>query len=204
MPEVTFSYQVLTNAVFAATNARGAVYPNNHNYVAISRATVNSLVQNFSYKICANETLDCSSLARQLWFNFKEYSPHCACGIVRLMAPIPCDLVGIVTAEDLLGMDQKISNETSRLDKELLLDDLSEISGSFASSSVSPVRIGLSRTHCPIESLGTLQTGATSNHAAEMTLIEPQTKLVFKKSQGGVFGIGNWPASEIRAFAVWF
>ncbi len=204
MPEVTLSYQVLMNAVFAATNARGSVYPNNHNYVAISQQAVNSIVQNFDSKICANETLDSHSLARRLWYKFKEDNALCACGIVRLMAPVPCDLVGIVTAEDLLGFDPKISNDTSCLKREMLVDDLSELSRFFVSSPLPLFQFGLKRTANPIEPAGVLQTTAASSHAVEMTLIEPQTKRIFKKSQGGAFGIGKWPASEIRAFAVWF
>jgi hypothetical protein len=37
-----------------------------------------------------------------------------------------------------------------------------------------------------------------------MTLIEPQTRGVFKRSEGGSFGPGRWPVSDIRAVAVWF
>jgi hypothetical protein len=204
MPEVTFSYQVLMNAVFAATTASGSVYPCNHNYIAIPQAAANSIVQNFDSRIFPNETPDCHSQARRLWYNFKEYSPLCACGIVRLMAPFPCDLVGIVTAEDLMEVDTKISNDTYCLTREWLVDDLSELSGFSDSSSVLPFQSGVNRTSNLVEPLGALQTGTASNHSVEMTLIEPQTKLIFKKSQGGVFGIGKWPASEIRAFAVWF
>jgi hypothetical protein len=204
MPEVTFSYQVLMNAVFAGTNARGSVYPNNHDYVALPQAEVTSMVQSLDSKICGNETSDSYSLARHLWYKFKEYSPLCACGIVRLMSPISCDLVGIVTAEDLLGIDPKISNEASRLDKELLVDDLSELSGFLTTSSATTLRLGCKSTEDPIEPIGWLQTSSAPSHAVEMTLIEPQTKLIFKRSQGGVFGIGKWPVSEIRAFAVWF
>lgn len=204
MPEVKFSYQVLMNAVFAATDARGSVYPNNHNYVALSQATAKYIVQNFDSRLCTSETLDSHNLARQLWHRFKEYSPLCACGIVRLMAPTPCDLVGIVTAEDLLGINPKISSASSCLDREMLSDDLSELSGFLVSSPVPPLQLGLERTANPIEPLGRQQTSTASGHAVEMTLIEPQTKFIFKRSQGGVFGIGKWPVSEIRAFAVWF
>jgi hypothetical protein len=204
MPAVTFSYQVLMNAVFAATDARGSVYPNNHNYVALSQAAAKSIVQNFDSRLYSAETSDSHNLARQLWYRFKEYSPFCACGIVRLMAPIPCDLIGIVTAEDLMGIDQRISSNSSCLDREILSDDLSELSG-FLVSSLSPSRhLSFEKKTNPIEPQGRPQTSAASSHAVEMTLIEPQTKHIFKRSQGGVFGIGKWPVSEIRAFAVWF
>jgi hypothetical protein len=90
------------------------------------------------------------------------------------------------------------------LTREWLVDDLSELSEFSDSSSVLPFQSCVNRTSNLVEPLGAPQTGTASNHAVEMTLIEPQTKLIFKKSQGGVFGIGKWPASEIRAFAVWF
>jgi hypothetical protein len=204
MAEVTFSYQVLMNAVFAATDARGSVYPNDHDCIALSQATVKSIIEDFDPELGAAEAKDNHSLARRLWYRFKEYRPLCACGIVRLISPIPYDLVGIVTAEDILGTDTKISNGTSCLDREMLSDDLSELSGVSVSIPSPPKQSGFKRPANPIKPPGRPQANTDSSHDVEMTLIEPQTKIIFKKSQGGVFGIGNWPVSEIRAFAVWF
>jgi hypothetical protein len=50
MPEDTFSYQVLMDAVFAATEARGSVCPDHSNYMAISLDTVKSIVASFDSK----------------------------------------------------------------------------------------------------------------------------------------------------------
>jgi hypothetical protein len=204
MPEVTFSYQVLMNAVFAATDARGSVYPNDHNCIALSQATVKSIVEEFDPELRAADAKDNHALARRLWYRFKEYRPLCACGIVRLMSPVPHDLVGIVTAEDILGTDAKISKGASCLDREMLSDDLSELSGVSVSFPSTPQQFGSKRPANPIKLPERPQANTSSSHAVEMTLIEPQTKIIFKRSQGGVFGIGEWPVSAIRAFAVWF
>jgi hypothetical protein len=86
----------------------------------------------------------------------------------------------------------------------MLSDDLSELSGVSISFPSPPKQFGFKRPANPIKPPERLQANTSSSHAVEMTLIEPQTKIIFKRSQGGVFGIGEWPTSEIRAFAVWF
>ena len=78
-------------------------------------------------------------------YRFKEYYLSCACGIVRLLSPVPNDLVGIVTGEDLLGMDIKISKCVPSLDTEMLNDDLSEIHGGLAFFQSSTVQPGAER-----------------------------------------------------------
>lgn len=125
MPEDMFSYQVLMDAVFAATDARGSVYPDDSNYMAISLDTVKSIVASFDSKPSSSEAENNHNQARRLWYRFKEYHPSCACGIVRLLSPVPNDLVGIVTDEDLLGMDIKTSKGVPSLDREMLNDSFS-------------------------------------------------------------------------------
>ena len=204
MPEDTFSYQILMAAVFAATDARGSVYPDDSNYVAITLDTVKSIVASFDSKPSSSGAENSHDQSRRLWYRFKEYHPRCACGIVRLISPVPNDLVGIVTAEDLLGMDLKTSMGVSYLDREMLNDDLSEIHGnSVQYPSPSPVKPSAerpTRLRPPWRPKETPDLGPK----AEMTLIEPETKEIFKRSQGGTFGEGEWQVSEIRAFAVWF
>lgn len=205
MPEDTFSYQVLMDAVFAATDARGSVYPDDFNYAAVTLDAVKSILASFDSKpsYCAAE--NSHNQARRLWYRFKEYHPRCACGIVRLMSPVPNDLVGIVTAEDLLGMNIKPSSGASCLDREMLSDDLSEVQGFYAlcPHQTQPVKLTMNR---PTRLKPPWRPKETSDMGpkAEMTLIEPKTKEIFKRSNGGTFGEGGWQASEIRAFAVWF
>jgi hypothetical protein len=55
MPEDMFSYQVLMDAVFAATDARGSVYLDDSNYMAISLDTVESIVASFDSKPSSSE-----------------------------------------------------------------------------------------------------------------------------------------------------
>ena len=205
MPEDTFSYQILMDAVFAATDARGSVYPDDCNYVAVTLDTVKSILASFDSKPSSSAAENSHDPARRLWYRFKEYHPRCACGIVRLMSPVPNDLVGIVTAEDLLGMNMKTSSGASYLDREMLNDDLSEILGvsvpcPYQTPQVKPTAERPTRLKSPWRPKETPDLGPK----AEMTLIDPQTREIFKRSQGGVFGEDGWQVSEIRAFAVWF
>jgi len=66
----------------------------------------------------------------------------------------PYDLVGIVTAEDLMEVDTKISNDIYSLTREWLVDDLSELSGFSDSSSVLPFQSCVNRTSNLVEPLG--------------------------------------------------
>ena len=205
MPEDTFSYQTLMDAVFAATDARGSVYPDDSNYMATTLDTVKSILASFDSKPSSSGAENSHDQARRLWCRFKEYHPQCACGIVRLISPVPNDLVGIVTAEDLLGMNIQTSSGESYLDREMLTDDLSEIQGVSVLNTcqtlpVKPIAERPTRLRPPWRPKET----PDLSPKAEMTLIEPQTKEIFKRSQGGKFGEGGWQVSEIRAFAVWF
>jgi hypothetical protein len=203
MPEDTFSYQILMDAVFAATDARGSVYPDDSNYVAITLDTVKSIIASFDPKPASSGAENSHDQARRLWYRFKEYHPRCACGIVRLMSPVPNDLVGIVTAEDLLGMDIKTSTGVSYLDREMLNDDLSEIQGISVQYPSPPVKPSVERPK-RLRPPWRPKEAPDLSPKAELTLIEPHTKEIFKRSQGGTFGEGGWQVSEIRAFAVWF
>ena len=204
MPEDSFSYQILMDAVFSATDARGSVYPDDSNYVAITLDTVKSIVTSFDSKPPSSGAENSHDQARRLWYRFKEYHPQCACGIVRLISPVTNDLVGIVTAEDLLGMNIKTSTDVSCQDREMLNDDLSEIHGnSVQYPSPSPVKPSAERPS-RLRPPWRRQENPDTSPKAEMTLIEPQTKDIFKRSQRGTFGEGGWQVSEIRAFAVWF
>ena len=205
MPEDTFSYQTLMDAVFSATDARGSVYPDDSNYVAITLDTVKSILASFDSKPSSSGAENSHDQARRLWYRFKEYHPMCSCGIVRLISPVPNDLVGIVTAEDLLGMDIKTPTGAPYLDREMLTDDLSEIQDVSVpypcqTLPVKPIAERPRRLRPPWRP----KENPDLSPKAEMTLIEPETKEIFKRSQGGTFGEGEWQVSEIRAFAVWF
>jgi len=203
MPEDTFSYQVLMDAVFSATDARGSVYPDDSNYAAITLDTVKSIVASFDSKPASSGAENSHDQARRLWYRFKEYHPRCACGIVRLISPVSNDLVGIVTTEDLLGINIKISTGMSYLDREMLNDDLSEIYGNSVQYPSLPVKPDAERP-TRLRPPWRRQENTDLNPKPEMTLIEPQTREIFKRSQGGTFGESKWQVSEIRAFAVWF
>ena len=203
MPEDTFSYQVLMDAVFSATDARGSVYPDDSNYAAITLDTVKSIVASFDSKPASSGAENSHDQARRLWYRFKEYHPRCACGIVRLISPVSNDLVGIVTAEDLIGMNTKTSTGMSYLDREMLNDDLSEIHGNSVQYPSLPVKPDAERP-TRLRPPWRRQENTDLNPKPEMTLIEPQTREIFKRSQGGTFGESKWQVSEIRAFAVWF
>lgn len=205
MAEVTFSYQVLMNAVSAATDASGSVYPDDYNYVSVPLETVKSIVAAFDPEISSSEAKNSRDQARRLWYEFKEQYPHCACGIVRLLSPVSNDLVGIVTEEDLLGINAKMSKETPSMDREMLNDDLSELNGVPASFSSHPVQPGTEGAGLkPLRRSKKNRDRPELGPKVEMTLIETQTREIFKRSQDGEFGEGRWPVSEIRAFAVWF
>lgn len=204
MAEVTFSYQVLMSAVSAATDASGSVYPDDYNYVSIPLETVKSIVAAFDPEISSSEARNSHVQARRLWYEFKEHYPNCACCIVRLLSPVPNDLVGIVTEEDLLGIDAKMSKETPCMDREMLNDDLSELNGVPASFSY-PIQPGTEADRLkPPQRSKVNKERPDLGPKVEMTLIETQTREIFKRSQDGEFGEGRWSVSEIRAFAVWF
>jgi hypothetical protein len=203
MHEVTFPYQVLMNAVLAATDARGSIYPNDYNYMALPLSIVESIVADFNPRECPTEMKNSHDQARRLWYQFKESWPLCACGIVRLISPVPNDLVGIITAEDIHGAEVKLKHGQDLLNREMLSDDLSELSEVpifFPSRRIQP---GSEQPSSPINQSRKNQDN-DSTPKVEMTLIEPQTKAIFKRSQGGTFGEGRWPVSQIKAFAVWF
>jgi hypothetical protein len=203
MHEDTFSYQVLLDAVFSATGARASVYPDETSYAATSLDDVKSIVTSFDPMKGPTGSSTSHDQARRLWCRFKEYMPRCGCGIIRLMSPVPNDLVGIVTREDLLGMGFQVSRGPTALNREMMNDDLSEIhdapltkKSSFAESLGSKLkRRALARS--PQDNNDLIK-------EIEMSLIDPETRRIFKRSSGGVFGTGNWQVSEIRAYAVWF
>jgi hypothetical protein len=204
MAEVTFTYQILMKAVSAATDASGSVYPDDYNYVSIPLETVKSIVAAFDPEISSSEARNSHDQARRLWYKFKEHYPHCACGIVRLLSPVPNDLVGIVTEEDLLGIDAKMSKGTHYMDREMLNDDLSELNGVPASFS-HPIQPSTEADGLkPPRRSKEKQESPDLSPKVEMTLIETQTREIFKRSRDGEFGEGRWPVSKIRAFAVWF
>jgi hypothetical protein len=202
MPDGTLSYQILMNAVFAATSARGSVYPSDYIYVALPLDTVKSIVGAFDSETCSARTGNSHIQARRLWYTFKEHTPNCACGIVRLMAPVPNDLVGIVTCEDILGLDVEIINSKSLLDREMLSDDLSEFQG--VSEQCQPRQLFGDKRPTRVNPPWKPKENQDMQQRVEMTLIDPQTQEIFKRSKGGVFGEGRYPVSDVRAFAVWF
>lgn len=191
MNEVMLTYQVLINAVYAATGAKGTVYPNDYSYVALPLKTVQSIVESFEPGLYRDEVDDCDDKSRRLWYKFKEYNSLCACCMVRISSPVAHDLVGVVTAEDLQvkAAAQQIPAAFMHSREDLLNDDLSEIPG--AGRHVYPA-FKPSQSSCALA------------RTVEMSLIDPQTRLIFKRSQGGSFGTGGWSVSAIKALAVWF
>ena len=192
----TLNYQALVNAVEASTGARGSVYPNDYNYVALPLRTVQSMVSSLPASSGTLEAGDCDDRARRLWFRLKEEEPLSACGMIRLSAPVAHDIVGVITEEDLLlsqGAETgRVSLSISReglLREGLLGEDLPEYQGEII-----PAAPSISAKGQVAAKVGPL----------EMTLIEPATKEIFKRSQGGHFGKEGWPVAGIRAFAVWF
>jgi len=191
MPKRVISHQELLESVHAATSVPfESIYPNDRCYMALSLAEVWEVVQSFGPGSSNGDKEDSDHHARRLWYAFKEMNNRCACGMVRLSQPLARDVVGIVTTDDLFA---EASANSVGLDDCVLSDDLAEyaeerFAGRFG---VDPKNGGEARQ-------GDLRGGL------EMTLIEPQTKDVFKRSQGGTFGSGQWQVSEIRAIAVWF
>jgi len=191
MPKRVISHQELLELVHSATSAPfESIYPSDRCYMALSLAEVWEVVQSFGPGSANGEKEDADHQARRLWYAFKETNNRCACGMIRLTQPLARDVVGIVTTDDLFA---ESSSNSASLDDCVLSDDLAEyaeerFSGSF----------GVVSENGDEARRGDLRGGI------EMTLIEPQTKDVFKRSQGGTFGPGQWQVSEIRAIAVWF
>jgi hypothetical protein len=137
--------------------------------------------------------------------------------MVRLSSPVAHDIVGIVTAEDLMLQSvafeetyrETTSSKLGQMDilrEDMLGDDLPEFSEDISyhrqDNSVIP---GLrERPPRPPRQTRDREDRGSSSTGIEMTLIEPYTKKIFKRSQGGYFGTGGWPVSGIKAFAVWF
>ncbi|NYT01583.1 MAG: hypothetical protein GKC10_02340 [Methanosarcinales archaeon] len=232
MREHTLDYQLLMKAVYAATSASGTVYPNDYNYVAISLDAVRSVLSSFKPGPWSPELSDSEEKARRLWYLFKDMHPFSACGIIRLSAPVPQDIVGVVTIEDLqLGYKHErfTSSDDSWMGEEMLYDDMlcDDISEyidtrPFAATYRIGQKADAGPGAAPGKSLaGNLgaslgkswlgkavdaqtQSSSIDPSVPEMTLIDPSTKQIFKRSWGGTFGVGSWPISSIRAFAVWF
>jgi len=211
MREHTLDYQLLMKAVYAATSASGTVYPNDYNYVAIPLESVRSVLASFKPGSWSPELSDSEEKARRLWYMFKDMYPFSACGIIRLSAPIPQDLVGLVTIEDLqMGFkyESYASDFGSWLDEDMLYDDISEyvdIRPFVATTGLhqktdAKARAGLDKPR----QAKAADSKSYESFVPEMTLIDPSTKQIFKRSWGGTFGVGSWPISSIRAFAVWF
>jgi hypothetical protein len=159
--------------------------------VALPLKTVQSIVESFDPGKYIDEVDDCDDKSRRLWYRFKEASRLCACGMVRISNPVAHDLVGVVTVEDLQAKSapQKIPAAFMPLREDLLCDDLAEMPG--ADMHLTPAFRPSRTSHAAVR-------------AAEMSLIDPQTRQIFKRSQGGSFGIGRWDVSAIKALAVWF
>ncbi|HWQ21012.1 MAG TPA: hypothetical protein VN455_14630 [Methanotrichaceae archaeon] len=191
MDEVTLTYQELISAVYVATGARATVYPNDYSYVALPHKTVQSIVESFDPGQYIDEVDDCDDKSRRLWYRFKEYNSLCACGMVRISNPVAHDLVGVVTVEDLQAeaAHQQIPAAFMPIREDLFSDDLAEIPG--ADRHMGPA-------------FKPSQARNAAVRTVEMSLIEPQTRQIFKRSQGGSFGTGRWDVSAIKALAVWF
>jgi hypothetical protein len=191
MPKRVISHQELLESVHAATSAPfESIYPNDRCYLALSLAEVWEVIQSFGPGSANGEKEDSDHQARRIWYAFKEMNNRCACGMVRLSSPLARDVVGVVTTDDLFA---ESSSNSASLDDCVLSDDLAE----YAEERLSG-RFG------PVPRNGVEACSGDLGGGIEMTLIEPQTKDVFKRSQGGTFGSGQWQVSEIRAIAVWF
>ncbi|MDI9616774.1 MAG: hypothetical protein QW781_02900 [Methanothrix sp.] len=133
--------------------------------------------------------------ARRLWYMFREYNPRCACSLIRLSSPRSMDIVGVVTLEDVSYAlpSRRLGDEIMRAD--LMLDDIAESAGNmWCIATGSPSDAADKASAVVLEEEGGI----------EMTLIEPLTKQIFKRSWGGTFGMEDLPVSSIKAFAVWF
>jgi hypothetical protein len=196
------------SAVYNATSARGSVYPNDYNYVALPFSEVKSVVDSFQPGPWSAEANDCDDKARRLWHMFKEFNSLCACGIVRLSSPIAYDIVGIVMEEDINIASAREFSMLGNIDIEIMQDDLlddeiAEYHGS-AMSVRSPIGGSAASKIGSDISARNKSLGRTNQDSYEMTLIEPYTRQIFKRSQGGTFGVGSWSVDAIKAFAVWF
>ncbi len=81
MPEDTFSYQVLMDAVFAATEARGSVCPDHSNYMAISLDTVKSIVASFDSKHSSSEAENNHTRPEGCGTGLKNITPRVRAGL---------------------------------------------------------------------------------------------------------------------------
>jgi len=191
MPKRVITHQELLESVHSATGVPfESIYPSDRCYMALSLAEVWEVVQSFGPCSSNGGKEGADHQVRRLWYAFKEKDSRCACGMIRLSQPLSRDVVGVVTVDDLLvdGTANSVG-----LDDCVLSDDLAEYAEErFAG------QLGLAARDGGEACRGGLPSGI------EMTLIDPQTKDVFKRSQGGTFGPGQWPVSDIRALAVWF
>ena len=204
-----FSYQVLLDAVSSATSCRGAVYPNDYNYLPIALSDVQNVVSRYQPSPWVAEVDDCDDKARRLWYLFKESYPLSGCGMIRLMAPVAHDIVGVVTVEDLRagGIVAAATGASESASRDMLSDDLAEYQDDALqkdSAKAMTNGIVIPNVRGDRRNGGGGGGGGGSTGGVEMTLIEPQTKRIFKRSQGGAFGTGGWPVSQIQAVAVWF
>jgi len=192
MPRRVISHQDLIESVHAATGAPfESIHPTDRSYLALSLGEVWEVVQSFGPWSMNGGKDDPDHQARRLWYAFKEADSRSACGMVRLSRPLARDLVGVLTVDDLLAEGGGGSGSSGRLDDCVISDDLAEYAEEVG------VRFGVDPKNGGVESRD-LRGGI------EMTLIDPQTKEVFKRSEGGTFGTDDWLVSEIRAIAVWF
>jgi hypothetical protein len=195
MPKRVLSPRELLESVHAATSAPfESIYPSDRCYLALSLSEVWELVQSFGPGSVNGDRGETDHQARRLWYAFKEMESRSACGMVRLKSPQPRDVVGVVTFDELFA--DPGPKDPAGLDDCVISDDLAEYAEEGFSS-----RTGPSTGN---EAGGCRKDGDPLHSGIEMTLIDPQTKDVFRRSQGGTFGPGQWRVSEIRAIAVWF
>ncbi|MCQ8902828.1 MAG: hypothetical protein NQU42_01835 [Methanothrix sp.] len=193
MDDLVLSYQMLIKAVGNATGASSSIYPNDYSYIAIPMRAVRAVLSAFRPEPHGSDPSGDIS-ARRLWYMFREYNPRCACSLIRLSSPRSMDIVGVVTEEDVSYAlpSRRLGNEIMRVDR--MLDDIAENAGNLWSIDISASGASEKGRAEALEEDGGI----------EMTLIEPLTKQIFKRSWGGTFGMEDWPVSSIKAFAVWF
>jgi hypothetical protein len=190
MPKRVISHQELIESVHTATSAPfDAIYPSDRSYLALSLGEVWETVQSFGPGSGNGDGVDVDHLARRLWYAFKERESRSACGMVRLDRPIVRDVVGVVTVDDIFSEG---GHDPVGLDDCVLSDDLAEYAEEVG------IRFGAEAKN------GGEGRRGDPRGKIEMTLIDPQNRDVFKRSDGGSFGAGGWRVSEIRAIAVWF
>ncbi|HOI70446.1 MAG: hypothetical protein A4E50_01435 [Methanosaeta sp. PtaB.Bin087] len=195
MPKRVLSHQELLESVHAATSAPfESIYPSDRCYLALSLSEVWELVQSFGPGSMNGDKEETDHQARRLWYAFKEMNSRCACGMVRLKTPLQRDVVGVVTFDELFA--DPGPKDPKGLDDCVISDDLAEYAEEVFSGRTG-AGSGNGAGGCR-KDIDPLQSGI------EMTLIDPLTKDVFRRSQGGTFGPGQWQVSEIRAIAVWF